>query len=847
MDQFNVHQPKKLYSSDNVKSKESTQSTPYIPAMHQEQKDSVSFSGGNRPASAKKTSDAVLLRISRLRQGFEGQTFDSELNKIKNSIETLKQSDITDYAGVKKNIDNFIQVYFESFVIDSEVAAQTALEGGLKNVLKNDKELSQMLLTILSIKISINSDKEKSKAAYTLIKKIAQLPDNEIDERVKKYANFKANSIDLALKVKDENYGGIIQSAIKLCKIDYGRDETKIQAVISGISKLIKNEEKGIKLVNTITQYIKSNPNSDDASICKLILQKISTLDEGNEDEVNGAVKYEARNKLKELETQNKVKVPNKLASLDTALNAKPFNKDNVISTTLDIVKKEPKMVNDVVGKISSFLISENDSNMPIQLFYGLFNNITSNATSDEGLNTLELILQAFINVAKENTNSEIEARSEVFLRRLKLFKLINNKNSSIEDILNAGIDYMKYNHPQVGVGKPLQEFIPLLKDDKKGTLFIKELYGKACEKGIPLIKGLYDDDRAKKTMQDDLKVVRSLFEKINELLSLLLFEDIQISENVRNIFQDAYIACLSGNYELTFPNQQEKVPQDISAKIMNVEEGCALVKDLAIKSLQNDIEANKTLEQISRLPDSEVNKKVKQYALMCLQNETLEKELKKGKECNMSNLVDNALSIASLSNESYQKILNKFITFIQNNEKKDTNQQLNNKLFSNLYKKSKCYPPTNESTTALFLLKSLESQQNGVIGEVSKKRIKMFITSSNLYNLANNPGTKMEEIVNNMLESKAFLKEQHYVGIDYLILQQVQNILTDVNKGHELIKILFEKAKKPQQQQDVMEFLLGMLNCESPGEINENVKKTAQNAYIAIPHKQERYKVSMP
>ena len=1123
MDQFNVHQPKKLYNSDNVKSKESTQNTPYIPAMHQEQKDSVSFSGGNRPASAEKASDAVLLGFSRLMQGFEGQTFNSELNKIlKNSIETLKQSNIfEDYDGAEKNIDNFIQVYFESFVIDSEVAAQTALEGGLKNVLKDDKELSIMLLINLSDKISINSDKKESKAAYTLINKIAQLPDNEIDEKVKKYANFKANAIDLSLKVKNENYGGIIQSAIKLCKIDYGTDKTKIQTVISRISKLIKNEEKGLQLVNTITQYIKSNPNSDDASICKLILQKISTLDErenkvngavkykarnklneletqnevkvpnklasldtalndkpfnkdkvisttldivkkepemvndvvgkinsfliskkdsrmatkffyglfnkitsnatsdegllnalglilqafihlpkentnsaieawsevflrrlklfklinnknssiedilnagidymkynhpqvgvdkplnefipllkddkkgtlfikalydkacekgsplikglydddrakktmqddlevvrslfekiyelllfediqisenvrnifenayiaclngnydlqkistldeGNEDEVNGAVKYEARNKLKELETQNEVKVPNKLASLDTALNDKPFNKDKVISTTLDIVKKEPEMVNDVVGKINSFLISKKDSRMATKFFYGLFNKITSNATSDEGLlNALGLILQAFIHLPKENTNSAIEAWSEVFLRRLKLFKLINNKNSSIEDILNAGIDYMKYNHPQVGVDKPLNEFIPLLKDDKKGTLFIKALYDKACEKGSPLIKGLYDDDRAKKTMQDDLEVVRSLFEKIYELL---LFEDIQISENVRNIFENARIACLSGNYELTFPNQQEKVPQDISAKIMNVKEGCALVKDLAKKSLQNDIEANKTLEQISRLPDSEVNKKVKQYALMCLQNETLEKELKKGKECNMSNLVDNALSIASSNNVNYKMIFNKFITFIQNNEKKDTNQPLNNKLFSNLYKKSKCYPPTNESTAALSLLKSLESQQNGVISESSKNKIKKFIALSNLYNLANNPGTKMEEIVNNMLESKAFLKEQHNAGIDYLILQQVQNILTDVNKGHELIKILFEKAKNPQQQQDVMEFLLDMLNCESPGEINENVKKTAQNAYMAISHKQEQYKVSMP
>ena len=843
MDQFNVQQPKtQSYSSDNVKSKESTQNTPYIPAMHQEQKDSVSFSGGNKIASAKKASNAFLSRISRLRQGFEGQTFDSELNKIKNSIETLKQSDIEDYAGVKKNIDNFIQVYFKSFVIDSEVAAQTALEGGLKNVLKDDKELSKMLLTNLSNKISINSDKKESKAAYTLIKKIAQLPDNEIDEKVKKYANFKANSIDLALKVKKENYDGIIQSAIKLCKIDYGTDETKIQTVISRIRKLIKNEENGIKLVNKITQYIKSNPNSDDASICKLILQKISTLDEGNEDEVNGAVKYEARNKLKELETQNEVKVPNKLASLDTALNAKPFNKDKVISTTLDIVKKEPEMVNDVVGKISSFLISENDINMTAQLMKELFNNITSNATSDEGLNTLESILRAFIDLPKEKTNSEIEAQSEVFLRRLNLFKLINNKNSSIEDILNAGIDYMKYQHPQVGVGKPLKEFIPLLKDDKKGTLFIKALYGKACEKGIPLIKGLYDDDRTKKTMQNDLNAVGSLFNEI-------YFLDVgtQISENVYNIFQEAYTEFLRGNYEFTFPNQQEKVPQDISAKIMNLKEGCALVQDLAKKSLQNDIEANKTLEQISRLPDSEVNKQVKQYALMCLQNETLEKELKKGKECNMSNLVDNALSIASSNNANYQIIFNKFITFIQNNEKEDTNQPLTNKLFNNLYKKSKCYPPTNESTAALSLLKSLENQQNGVIGEVSKKRIKMFITLSNLYNLANNPGTKMEEIVNNMLESKAFLKEQHYVGIDYLILQQVQNILTDVNKGHELIKILFEKAKNPQQQQDVMEFLLDMLNCESPGEINENVKKTAQNAYMAISHKQEQYKVSMP
>ena len=833
MDQFNVHQPKKLYSSDNVKSKESTRNTPYIPAMHQGQKDSVSFSGGNKPASAKKASDAVLSRIYKLMQGFKGQTLGSIINKmtelnknLEDSIETLKQSDIDDYAVVKKNIDNFIQVYFESLVIDSEVTAQTALEGGLKNVLKDDQELSIRLLTNLSNKISINSDKKESKAAYTLINKIAQLPDNEIDEKVKKYANFKANSIDLALKVKDENYGGIIQSAIKLCKIDYGTDKTKIQTVISRISKLIKNEEKGLQLVNTITQYIKSNPNSDDASICKLILQKISTLDE-RENKVNGAVKYEARNKLKELETQNEVKVPNKLASLDTALNAEPFNKDNVISTTLDIVKKEPEMVNDVVGKISSFLISKNDINMTTQLFYELFNNITSNATSDEGLKTLELILQAFIDLPKENTNGAIEARSNVLLKRLNLFKLINNKNSSIEDILNAGIDYMKYNHPQLGVGKSLNEFIPLLKDDAKGPLFIKALYDKACDK---------------ETMQDDLKAAVNLFEKIDSL-------DVgtQISENVYNISQEASLAYYSGKYEFTFPNQQGKVPQDISAKIMNLKEGCALVQDLAKKSSQDDINANKILERISRLPDSKVNKQVKQYALMCLQNETLEKELKKGKECNIPNLVDNALSIASLSNENYQKILNKFITFIQNNEKKDTNQQLNNKLFSNLYKKSKCYPPTNESTTALSLLKSLESQQNGVISESSKNQIKKFIALSNLYNLANNPGTKMEEIVNNMLESKAFLKEQHNASIDYLILQQVQNILTDVNKGHELIKILFEKAKNPQQQQDVMEFLLDMLNCESPGEINENVKKTAQNAYIAIPHKQERYKVSMP
>ena len=52
MDQFNVHQPKKLYNSDNVKSKESTQNRRYIPAMHQEQKDSGSYSGGTRLTSA---------------------------------------------------------------------------------------------------------------------------------------------------------------------------------------------------------------------------------------------------------------------------------------------------------------------------------------------------------------------------------------------------------------------------------------------------------------------------------------------------------------------------------------------------------------------------------------------------------------------------------------------------------------------------------------------------------------------------------------------------------------------------------------------------------------------------
>lgn len=769
MEEFNVQQPKKLHTSDNVKSKESTQKTPYIPAMHQEQKDSVSFSGGNKQASAKKASNFLSKISSKLMQGLEGQTPGSIINKmtelnknLEDSIKTLKQSNTSkDYDGAKKNIDNFIQVYFESFVINSEVAAQTALEGGLKNVLKDDKDLSIELLASLYNKIEINSDKKEDKAAYTLINKIAQLPDNEIDKDVKKSASFKANSIDLSLKVKNENYNDIIQSAIKLCKIDDGNNKTKIQTVIKKIKKLIKNEEKGIKLVNTITQYIKSNPNSNDATICKSILQKISTLDEMDENEVNGTVKNEAINKLKELETQNEVKVPNKLASLDTALNVEPFDKDNVISTTLDIVKKDPEMVNDVVGKISSFLILKNDSKMVAQLFSGLFNNITNNPTSDEGLKTLELILKAFINLPEENTNSDIEARSNVFLKRLNLFNLINNKNSSIEDILNAGIDYMKYKHPKVSVAKPLEELIPILKDDEKGLRFIKALYDKVCDK---------------ETMQDDLKAAVRLFDNINNYVGT------QISENVYNISIDAYSAYRNGNYEFTFPNLQEK---------------------------------------------------------------ELEKELKKGKECNMSNVVNNALSLASSSNDNYNIILNKFIAFIQNNDKKAPN--LNNKLLSNLYKKSTCYPPTNESTTALSLLKSLENQQNGVISESPKKQIKKFIALSHLYNVTNNPDKKMEEIVNNMLESKAFLKEQGYGNSTSLVLQQATNILTDVNKGHELIKILFEKAKNPQQKYDVIDFLSDMQEFKLLGQINENVAETAENAYLAITNNQEKYEVSMP
>lgn len=763
-----VQQPKKLHTSDNVKPKESTKKTPYIPAMHQEQKDSVSFSGGNKPASAKKASNFLSKISSKLMQGLEGQTPGSIINKmtelnknLEDSIKTLKQSNTSkDYDGAKKNIDNFIQVYFESFVINSEVAAQTALEGGLKNVLKDDKDLSIELLASLYNKIEINSDEKEYNAAYTLINKIAQLPDNEIDKDVKKSASFKANSIDLSLKVKNENYNDIIQSAIKLCKIDDGNNKTKIQKVIKIIKKLIKNEEKGIKLVNTITQYIKSNPNSTDATICKSILQKISTLDEMDENEVNGTVKNEAINKLNELETQNEVKVPNKLASLDTALNVEPFDKDNVISTTLDIVKKDPEMVNDVVGKISSFLTLKNDSKMVTQLFSGLFSNITNNPTSDEGLKTLELILKAFINLPEENTNSKIEAQSNVFLKRLNLFNLINNKNSSIEDILNAGIDYIKYKHPQVSVAKPLKELIPILKDDEKGLRFIKALYDKVCDKG---------------TMQDDLKAALLLFDNINNYVCT------QISENVYNISIDAYSAYCNGNYEFTFPNLQEK---------------------------------------------------------------ELEKELKKGKECNMSNVVNNALSLASSSNDNYNIILNKFIAFIQNNDKKDPN--LNNKLLSNLYKKSTCYPPTNESTTALSLLKSLENQQNGVISESPKKQIKKFIALSNLYNVVNNPDKKMEEIVNNMLESKVFFKEQGYGNSTSLVLQQATNILTDVNKGHELLKILFEKTKNPQQQDDVIEFLHEIQYFESP-EINENVAKTANNVWFAIINNQEKYEVSMP
>ena len=60
MDQFNVNGAKKVSKNESVKPTEKRQNTPYIPAMHQEKKDSVSFSGGNKPASAQKASNAFL-------------------------------------------------------------------------------------------------------------------------------------------------------------------------------------------------------------------------------------------------------------------------------------------------------------------------------------------------------------------------------------------------------------------------------------------------------------------------------------------------------------------------------------------------------------------------------------------------------------------------------------------------------------------------------------------------------------------------------------------------------------------------------------------------------------------
>lgn len=153
MDQFNVNGAKKVSKNESVNSTEKGQNTPYIPAMHQEKKDSVSFSGG-KPASAQKASNAFLSRIASLMQGLEGQTLGSIINKmtelnkkVEDSIKTLKQSDISkDFDGAARNINNFIQAYFESFVINSEVAAETVLQGGLKDILKEDKTLSIELL-----------------------------------------------------------------------------------------------------------------------------------------------------------------------------------------------------------------------------------------------------------------------------------------------------------------------------------------------------------------------------------------------------------------------------------------------------------------------------------------------------------------------------------------------------------------------------------------------------------------------------------------------------------------------------------------------------------------------------
>ena len=804
MDQFNVNGAKKVSKNESVKPTEKRQNTPYIPAMHQEKKDSVSFSGGNKPASAQKASNAFLSRIASLMQGLEGQTLGSIINKmtelnkkVEGSINALKQSKIDKAPeATQKNIDDFIQVYFESFVINSEVAAETVLQGGLKDILKEDKTLSIELLTELYNKKNINSDKKESKAVYTLISKISQLSDEEVNKNVKNCANFYANSIDLGLTIKDENknYNDILQSVIKVCKTDYESQELRIKNVLLRIKKLIKNQEKGTKLLDTISQYVKSNQNSNDAAICKQIVQKISNLDENK---VNGIVKDKAINLLKEIETQNK------LASLDTALNVEPFDKNNVISTIFDIVKKDPNMVNDVVSKISSFSISKDNNNTAISLMNGLYTNITQKATPD-GLKNLELILKAFINLPKENTNAGIEGRANVLLKKLNLFNLINNKNSNIEDILNAGIDYMKYKHPGVIFVKSGVDFIPLLKDDEKGPLFIQALYNKAIDK-----------ESADSFIAADL---------LDEMIY------IEKSENNKNILRAACNAYYNGDDSFTLSNDQEEIPQEISTKIMNAEEGCHYVKDLAEKSLKNDKKASNILKQISLLPDNKVPKAVKDYALACSQMVIIDEEFKKGKDCNMSRVVDNALSLSYISDKWINYVDNKLYTFILNNNKNDANKDLNNKLIDTLFEKAKDISQINKAEKALSFLSKLEKKPDVDIGQSLKEQIKKHSAIANLYILANKPNTKMEEIADNILNAQAVFKE--YGQSPLKIVLSVENILVDVNKGNELIKILFEKAKS--KNQSVYSVLFAM-QCYPPGKINKNVKQSINNAIHAI------------
>lgn len=819
MDQFNVNGAKKVSKNESVNSTEKGQNTPYIPAMHQEKKDSVSFSGG-KPASAQKASNAFLSRIASLMQGLEGQTLGSIINKmtelnkkVEDSIKTLKQSDISkDFDGAARNINNFIQAYFESFVINSEVAAETVLQGGLKDILKEDKTLSIELLIGLYNKKNINSDKKESKAVYTLISKISQLSDEEVNKNVKNCANFYANSIDLGLTIKDENknYNDILQSVIKVCKTDYESQEFRIKNVVVRIRKLIKNQEKGTKLLDTISQYVKSNPNSNDAAICKQIIQKISNLNEKDNGEVNGVVKDKAINLLKEIETQNK------LASLDTALNVEPFDKNNVISTIFDIVKKDPKMVNDVVSKISSFLISNDDLETTILLMNGLYTNITQKATPDgDELKNLELILKTFINLPKENTNADIEARANVLLKKLNLFNLINNKNSNIKDILNAGIDYMKYKHSGANIPKPKAVFIPLLKDDEKGPLFIQALYNKAIDKE-----------------SGDSFIAADLLDKMIYL---------KMSEKNKNILRAACNAYYNGDDSFTLPNVQEEIPQEISTKIMNEKEGCHYVQDLAEKSLNNDKEASNILKQISLLPDNKVPKTVKKHALIFSQMLIIDEEFKKGKDCNMSRVVDNALSLSYLNAQWLNYVDNKLYTFILNNNKNDANKDLNNKLIDTLFEKAKDISQINKAEKALSFLNKLEKKPDVNIGQSLKEQIKKHSAIANLYILANKPNTKMEEIADNILNAQAVFKE--YGQSPLKIVPSVENILVDVNKGNELIKILFKKAEG--KKQDSFSVLVAMTYPLEEIKINKNVKQSIKNAIQAIKAGKDTFEIS--